>query len=93
MWRCSTRNAFQPRRILQCHHRFGMNPKLIRSTNQLQIVLDNDQQSLIKNKSEAIPSDSRSLNHLENNNSTLTGKQWTVFSNKIYQYHQKKLHP
>ncbi|CAF4096922.1 unnamed protein product [Rotaria socialis] len=80
MWRCSTRNAFQPWRILQCHHRckciitkttrikcpayrlqkcflVGMNPKLIRSTNQLQIVLDNDQQSLIKNKSEAIPSD------------------------------------
>ncbi|CAF3773076.1 unnamed protein product [Rotaria magnacalcarata] len=34
----------------------GMNQKLIRSTHQLQIVLDNDQQSLIENKSEAISS-------------------------------------
>ncbi|CAF4103917.1 unnamed protein product [Rotaria sp. Silwood2] len=82
-----TRIKCPPCRLKKCFA-VGMNPNLIRSAYQHEIVFNNDHQLSSRDKNKKSLSTSKLLNFSENNGSNLTCKQWTIFANLIHQYNQ-----
>ncbi|CAF1150944.1 unnamed protein product [Rotaria sp. Silwood1] len=82
-----TRIKCPPCRLKKCFA-VGMNPNLIRSAHQHQLILNNYQQSLFKNKNKKSLSRFQLLSLLENDTSNLSYEPWSIFSNVIHHYNQ-----